>query len=164
MGAWRGRAGRPEFLRLKPLAELPKERSLLSGSIVRMRRSRSLRTSSLTAISSVVGRSWMTNSKRHCEKSCMKRWRDMGRLCCCGGELGVRKCWRDEEGVEAAGEWAKVVAIDERGLHGAGAGIRPADVEGAGAEAGSRTRTLSGTVLDWGWRGEEGGDEGRRER
>ena len=82
----------PEFLRLKPLAELPKERSLLSGSIVRMRRSRSLRTSSLTAISSVVGSSWTTNSKRHCEKSWMKRWRETSLRCCCGGELGVRYC------------------------------------------------------------------------
>ena len=23
----------------------------------------------------------------------MKRWRDMGLLCCCDGEFGVRNCW-----------------------------------------------------------------------
>ena len=47
----------PEFLRLKPFAVLPKDKRRLSGSIVRMSLSNNFRTSSLTASSSMVGRS-----------------------------------------------------------------------------------------------------------
>lgn len=68
-------ANRPELRRLKPFAVLPKDSRRLSGSIVRMRRSRSLRTFSLTAISSPVGNNSITKSKRHWERSAKNRCR-----------------------------------------------------------------------------------------
>ena len=67
--AVRGWVNGPEFLRLKPLAVLPKDKRRLSGSIVRMSLSNNFRTSSFTASSSTVGRSWTTKSTRHWEKS-----------------------------------------------------------------------------------------------
>ena len=99
----------PEFRRLKPFAVLPKDSRRLSGSMVRMRRSSNFLTSSLTAISSWVGRSWITNSKRRWERSVTKRcfewtWRrciegitvvGTSRYCCCiARDWVVRGCKR----------------------------------------------------------------------
>lgn len=99
--------------RLKPLAVLPKEKSRLSCSMVRMRRSRSLRTSSLTASSSGVGRCCTTKSKRQSERPATKRCLDAR-----GWEGSVWECetWRGAILAEcccvatAMGEWVQAGA------------------------------------------------------
>lgn len=63
----------PELRRLNPFAVLPKDNKRLSGSIVRMSLSSNFLTSSFTASSSGVGRSWITKSNRHWERSATKR-------------------------------------------------------------------------------------------
>lgn len=63
----------PELRREKPLAVEPKARRRQLGWMLRMRRWRRRRTFSFTWSSSGGGRSWMTKSKRHWERSALKR-------------------------------------------------------------------------------------------
>ena len=69
----------PLFFNPNPLAVLPKANSRLCGSSPLISLSKSFLTSSFTLISSGVGKSWITKSKRHCERSLTNRVFEGGR-------------------------------------------------------------------------------------
>jgi hypothetical protein len=109
------------------LAELPNVKRRLLGSMVRIRRSRSLRTSSLIRNSSVVGRSWTTKSSRHWDSSALNRFRET---------CDRRPWWPD---VCACGDDDSGCADDGPGE---GHGLGFADALGAGSEDGPATEVV----------------------